>query len=123
MLQVDTPHTGGPQYAGDATNPNPLVAVWSPLLEGSRQSDARMSECFDGSDAVAELEVGRASIARLRSALMDTLDDMQGMMAGVKQYDRALCTMLARIDRAKAALTHDVAAADSVMERVDRRTG
>ena len=125
MLQIDMPYTGGSQYAGNATAPNPLVAAWSPLheFEGSTQSDALLSGFLDGSDAVAELEAGRASIARLRSALMDTLDDMQGMVAGVKQYDRALCTMLARIDRAKAALTHDVAAADSVMERVERWTG
>ena len=125
MLQIDTSPTGAPHFAGNTSPPNPLVAAWSPLHEfgGSTQSDALLSDFFDGSDAVAELEAGRASIARLRSALMDTLDDMQGMVAGVKQYDRALCTMLARIDRAKAALTHDVIAADSVMERVDRRTG
>ena len=136
MLQIDTSHpvdssqtvrsspAEASQYAGNTTEPNPLLAAWSPLheFEGSTPSDARMAAFADGSDAVAELEAGRASIARLRSALMDTLDDMQGMVAGVKQYDRALCTMLARIDRAKAALTHDVIAADSVMERVDRRT-
>ena len=125
MLQIDTSPPGASHFAGNASPPNPLVAAWSPPREfgGSTQSDALLSEFFDGSDPVAELEAGRASIARLRSALMDTLDDMQGMVAGVKQYDRVLCTMLARIDRAKAALTHDVIAADSVMERVDRRTG
>lgn len=96
MLQMDMPHT---EIWEHADNPASL-----------------------GPEAVAELEAGRASIARLRSALMDTLDDLESMVKGVKQYDLTLCTMLARMDRAKAALTHDVAAAASVIERVDRRS-
>ena len=124
MLQVDTPHSGRARFESEAGDPTLRSATRSPLHEftSSPQRAAAMADRMDGPDAIAELDAGRASIARLRSALMDTLDDMQGMVAGVQQYDRTLCAMLARIDRAKAAARDDVATADSVMDRLSRRT-
>ena len=70
-------------------------------------------------DALAELDAGRASTARPSSSVVDALDDMECMVAGVKRYERKLCMMLARIDRAKAALTQEAAAAVSIIDLVD----